>query len=186
MGKTYEEIDEKLAAWIQEQHLFFVATAPRSEEGLINCSPKGLDTFRILDPHTVAYLDLTGSGVETIAHLKENGRSVMMFCALSGAPNIVRLHGKGTVLEPNHPDFAELLPRFPALPGIRSIIRVAVNRVSDSCGFAVPRYTYQAERDALIKYAETKGPAGMATYRAQKNRQSIDGLPGVTLEEVRA
>jgi hypothetical protein len=186
MGKTYEQIDEKLAAWIQEQHIFFVATAPRSAEGLINCSPKGLDTFRILDGQTVAYLDLTGSGVETIAHLKENGRIVIMFCAFSGAPNIVRLHGTGTVLEPDHPDFATFLPRFPALPGIRAMIRVAVNRVSDSCGFAVPRYTYQDERDALIKFAENKGPAGMAAYRAQKNRQSIDGLSGVTAEEVRA
>lgn len=186
MGKTYEQINEKLAAWIQEQHMFFVATAPRSEDGLINCSPKGLDTFRILDEQTVAYLDLTGSGVETIAHLKENGRIVIMFCAFNGAPNIVRLHGKGTVLEPHHPDFATLLSRFPALPGVRSIIRVAVNRVSDSCGFAVPRYTYQADRDALINYAETKGPAGMVAYRAQKNQQSIDGLPGVTVEEVSA
>jgi Pyridoxamine 5'-phosphate oxidase len=183
MGKVYEVIDEKLAEWIQEQRMFFVATAPQGDEGLINCSPKGLDTFRILDDQTVAYLDLTGSGVETIAHLKENGRIVIMFCAFEGAPNIVRLYGKGSVLEMDHPDFAELLPLFPELPGVRSIIRVAVNRVSDSCGFAVPRYRYQADRDALIKYAENKGPAGMATYRAQKNRRSLDGLPGLTLAE---
>lgn len=182
MGKTYAQIDEKLAAWIGEQHMFFVATAPRSDEGLINCSPKGLDTFRILDDHTVAYLDLTGSGVETIAHLKENGRIVIMFCAFAGAPNIVRLHGKGAVLEPIHPDFATLQPLFPDLPGVRSIIRVAVQRVSDSCGFAVPRYRYEDDRDALIKYAENKGPAGMVAYRAQKNQQSIDGLPGVAVE----
>lgn len=183
MGKTYEQIDEKLATWIGEQHMFFVATAPRSDDGLINCSPKGLDTFRILDTQTVAYLDLTGSGVETIAHLKENGRIVIMFCAFTGAPNIVRFHGKGTVLEPTHPDFADLLPLFPALPGVRSIIRVAVQRVSDSCGFAVPRYRYEAERDALTKYAENKGPAGMAAYRAKNNQQSIDGLPGVAVHE---
>lgn len=186
MGKVYEQIDEKLAEWIRQQHIFFVSTAPRSDDGLINCSPKGLDTFRILDAQTVAYLDLTGSGVETIAHLKENSRIVIMFCAFTGAPNIVRLHGKGTVLEPLHPDFAKLQPLFPELPGVRSIIRVAVNRVSDSCGFAVPRYTYQADRDALIKYAETKGPDGMIAYRAQRNAHSLDGLPGVTIEEVPA
>lgn len=183
MGKIYEVIDEKLTEWIHKQHMFFVATAPHSDEGLINCSPKGLDTFRILDAQTVAYLDLTGSGVETIAHLKENGRIVIMFCAFEGAPNIVRLHGKGSVLEADHPDFVELLPLFPELPGVRSIIRVAVNRVSDSCGFAVPRYRYQADRDALTNYAEAKGPEGMATYRAQKNRRSLDGLPGLTIAE---
>lgn len=186
MGKVYEQIDEKLADWIQEQHMFFVSTAPRSDEGLINCSPKGLDTFRILDEQTVAYLDLTGSGVETIAHLKENGRIVIMFCAFAGAPNIVRLHGKGSVLEPTHPDFANLLPLFPDLPGVRSIIRVAVQRVSDSCGFAVPRYTYATDRDALLKFAENKGPDGLIAYRAQKNARSLDGLPGVTIEEVMA
>jgi len=179
MGKTYTQIDEKLAQWINEQHLFFVSTAPRSDDGLINCSPKGLNTFTILDPHTVAYLDLTGSGVETIAHLKENGRIVVMFCAFDGAPNIVRLHGIGTALEPHHPDFPALRDRFPDYPGVRSVIRIAVQRVSDSCGFAVPRYAYQGERDALIKYAEKKGPDGMATYRAQKNRRSLDGLPGL-------
>lgn len=184
MGKVYEAIDEKLAGWIQQQHIFFVSTAPRSDEGLINCSPKGLDTFRILDPQSVAYLDLTGSGVETIAHLKENGRIVIMFCAFTGAPNIVRLHGKGSVLEPDHPDFKTLIGRFPALPGVRSIIRVAVQRVSDSCGFAVPQYTYEDDRDALIKYAENKGPVGMAAYRVQKNQRSLDGLPGVTVTEV--
>jgi len=179
MGKTYTQIDEKLAQWINEQHLFFVSTAPRSDEGLINCSPKGLNTFTILDPHTVAYLDLTGSGVETIAHLKENGRIVIMLCAFDGAPNIVRLHGSGTVLEPHHPDFTPLRARFPDYPGVRAVIRIAVQRVSDSCGFAVPRYAYQGERDALIKYAEKKGPEGMVTYRAQKNHRSLDGLPGL-------
>ncbi|MCE7986943.1 MAG: pyridoxamine 5'-phosphate oxidase family protein [Caldilinea sp. CFX5] len=186
MGKVYEAIDENLAAWIQQQHIFFVSTAPRSDEGLINCSPKGLDTFRILDPQTVAYLDLTGSGVETIAHLKENGRIVIMFCAFTGAPDIVRLHGKGRVLEPDHPDFAKLIDRFPALPGVRSIIRVAVQRVSDSCGFGVPRYTYEEEREALLKFAESKGLAGMAAYRASRNAHSLDGLPGVTMTEVSA
>ncbi|MBX3015530.1 MAG: pyridoxamine 5'-phosphate oxidase family protein [Caldilineaceae bacterium] len=186
MGKVYEQISEKLAHWIRQQHIFFVSTAPRSDEGLINCSPKGLDTFRILDDHTVAYLDLTGSGVETIAHLKENGRIVVMFCAFEGAPNIVRLHGKGTVVEPTDPAFATLQPLFPTLPGTRAIIRIEVSRVSDSCGFAVPRYAYQEEREALIAYAETKGPAGMVAYRAQKNAQSIDGLPGLTPQEVLA
>ncbi len=183
MGKVHEQIDEKLAAWICKQHMFFVATAPRSDEGLINCSPKGLDTFRVLDTQTVAYLDLTGSGVETIAHLKENGRIVILFCAFEGAPNIVRLHGKGEALEPTHPDFATLQPLFPDIPGTRAIIRVTVTRVSDSCGFAVPRYDFKADRDALIKYAENKGPTGMHKYRAQKNQQSVDGLPGLAIAE---
>ena len=183
MGKVHEQIDEKLAEWIRKQHMFFVATAPRSDEGLINCSPKGLDTFRILDGQTVAYLDLTGSGVETIAHLQENGRIVIMFCAFDGAPNIVRLHGKGEALEPTHPDFATLLALFPEIPGTRSIIRVQVARVSDSCGYAVPRYSFKEDRDALINYAENKGPEGMVAYRAKHNRQSLDGLPGLATEK---
>lgn len=183
MGKVHEQIDEKLAEWIRKQRMFFVATAPRNDEGLINCSPKGLDTFRILDAQTVAYLDLTGSGVETIAHLKENGRIVVMFCAFEGPPNIVRLHGTGEVLEPTHPDFATLLPLFPEIPGTRALIRVQVARVSDSCGYAVPRYSFKEDRDALIKYAEHKGPDGMDTYRARNNRQSLDGLPGLAITE---
>lgn len=183
MAKVFNQIDDALAEWVSQQHLFFVSTAPLQADGLLNCSPKGLNTFRILGPRQVAYLDLTGSGVETIAHLRENGRIVIMFCALAGAPKIVRFHGQGEVLEPHHPDFAPLRPCFPDLPGVRSIIRINVQRISDSCGFGVPRYAYQAERDALCKYAEQKGPAGMQEYRAQNNAHSLNGLPGVTLHE---
>jgi hypothetical protein len=183
MAKVFDRIDESMAAWVGQQHLFFVSTAPLQADGLLNCSPKGLNTFRILGPRQVAYLDLTGSGVETIAHLRENGRIVVMFCALEGAPKIVRFHGQGEVLEPHHPEFSPLRPLFPALPGVRSIIRINVQRISDSCGFGVPRYEYQAERDALCKYAEKQGPLGMEAYRAKNNAHSLNGLPGVTVHE---
>jgi len=180
MGKTYQQIDDTLAQWIGEQHLYFVATAPLSADGLVNCSPKGgRDTFAIIDPHTVAYLDLTGSGVETIAHLKENGRITVMFCAMNGAPKILRLYGKGTPIEPHHPDFAKLKTHFPDNPSTRSIIRVDVQRIADSCGFGVPRYDYIEERDTLTKHAENLGPAGIAAYQAENNQLSLDGLPGV-------
>jgi hypothetical protein len=179
MGKTYDEITPDLAAWIRQQHVFFVATAPRSDDGLINCSPKGMDSFRILGPREVAYLDLTGSGVETIAHLRENARIVVMFCAFAGAPNIVRLHGRGEALEPGHPDFETLRANFPEHPGARAIIRVELTRIGDSCGYAVPRYEYAGERDALVRWAEKKGPAGLADYHRQKNALSLDGLPGL-------
>jgi hypothetical protein len=183
MAKVFSQIDEAMAAWIGQQHLFFVSTAPLQADGLINCSPKGLNTFRILGPQQVAYLDLTGSGVETIAHLRENGRIVVMFCALEGAPKIVRFHGQGEVLEPHQPAFSTLRPLFPELPGVRSIILVNVQRISDSCGFGVPRYAYQAERDALPQYAEQQGVEGMQLYRVKNNAHSLNGLPGVTLHE---
>jgi hypothetical protein len=181
MGKVYPQIDEELAAWIQRQHLFFVATAPLSGEGLINCSPKGLDTFAVLGPTTVAYLDLVGSGVETVAHLRENGRIVIMFCALEGAPKILRLHGTGRAAEPGSAEFETLRRRFPDYPGIRSVIVVEIKRISDSCGFGVPEFSYSGERDALIRYAEKQGPAGMITYQDKYNRRSVEGLPGVSL-----
>lgn len=182
MGKTYEVIDEKLAAWIREQQMFFVSTAPLAGDGLVNCSPKGgAGTFTLIDERTVAYLDFTGSGVETIAHLKENGRIVIMFCAFTGPANIVRLHGKGVVIEQHHPDFAGLRARFPEYPGVRSIIRVNVERVADSCGYGVPKYAYVGQRDTLQKHAEHLGPEGVRDYQINRNRQSLDGLPGVVV-----
>jgi hypothetical protein len=180
MGKTYNEISPDLAAWIAEQRVFFVATAPLSGEGLVNCSPKGMDAFRILGPREVAYLDLTGSGVETIAHLRENGRIVIMFCAFMGPPNIVRLHGRGEVIEPGHAEFDSLEQQFPSYPGTRAIIRVQLTRIGDSCGYAVPRYDYAGERDTLVRWAENKGPEGLADYHLQKNARSLDGLPGLS------
>lgn len=179
MGKSFDAITPELEAWLSAQRFFVVATAPLAADGLVNCSPKGHDTFRVLGPREVAYLDLTGSGVETIAHLRENGRIVLTFFAMDGAPRIVRLHGAGHVLEPGSPDFDALVMQFPTLPGTRAIVRVRLSRIADSCGYSVPRFAYTGERDTLIRWAESKGDAGLAAYRAEKNARSLDGLPGV-------
>jgi hypothetical protein len=182
MGKVYEEIDAKLEEFIGRQHLFFVGTAPNAPDGRLNISPKGLDTFRVLGPRTVAYLDLTGSGVETIAHLRENGRITILFCAFEGRPLILRLYGRGRVVEPGDDEWADLIARFPEYPGVRSVIVADVERIADSCGFAVPLYDFKGERSQLIDYAAKKGPEGLAQYRAQKNRVSIDGLAGLSMD----
>jgi hypothetical protein len=179
MGKVYDRIDEGLAGFLGKQHVFFVGTAPSSPDGHLNVSPKGLDTFRVLGPKTVAYLDLTGSGVETVAHLRENGRVTLMFCAFEGRPLIVRLYGRGRVVEPGDADWGELISHFPEYPGVRSVIVVSVERVADSCGYAVPLYEYRGERSQLIDYARNKGPEGMEEYKVRKNRASIDGLAGL-------
>lgn len=179
MGRVYDGIEDRLAEFLQRQHVFFVGTAPDDQAGHLNVSPKGLDTFRILGPNRVAYLDLTGSGIETVAHLRQNGRITIMFCAFEGRPLVVRLYGRGRVVEPGDPGWDGLIPHFPGYPGVRSIVVVEVERVADSCGYAVPLYEYKAERSQLIAYAETKGPEGMERYRAEKNRASIDGLAGL-------
>ncbi|MBF2759978.1 MAG: pyridoxamine 5'-phosphate oxidase family protein [Ectothiorhodospiraceae bacterium AqS1] len=182
MGKVYETVTDEVAAFIGEQKIFFVATAPKADDGLLNCSPKGIkETFKIIDPRTVAYLDFTGSGVETIAHLKENGRIVIMFCAFAGAPNILRIYGKGEVIEPHHRDFDDLRSRFDDYVDVRSIIRVDIGRIADACGFGVPLYEFRGERETLFKHARNKGPKEMAEYRSRKNRRSLDGLPGLDL-----
>jgi predicted pyridoxine 5'-phosphate oxidase superfamily flavin-nucleotide-binding protein len=178
MGRVLEAITDELAGFIAAQRVFFVATAP-TDGGHVNLSPKGLDTFAVLDPNTVAYLDLTGSGIETVAHLRENGRITIMFCAFDGNPNIVRLYGRGEVLAIGEPDADALLPRFGSYPGARSVIRVHVDRVSTSCGYGVPRLTYDGERDQLTTWAERRGPDGLVGYREEKNAVSIDGLPGL-------
>lgn len=179
MGKTFDTLDAALASFLAEQKLFFVATAPLAREGHVNLSPKGLDSFRVLGPRRVGYLDLTGSGVETIAHARENGRITLMFCAFNGAPRIVRLYGRATIVEPHEDGFAELAARFPPLGGVRSIVVVDVTRIADSCGFGVPRFEFVAERHTLLDWAEKKGPNGVAEYQRNKNRTSLDGLPGV-------
>ena len=179
MGKLYEEITPELATWIKEQHLFFVATAPLASNGHVNCSPKGLDTLRILGPHRIAYLDLTGSGAETIAHLRENGRIVFMFCALAGAPKILKLHGNGQVITPASPLWTELRALFPDYPGARAIIQADITRISDSCGYGVPKFEYTEERDTLEKWAEAKGVEGLPLYQQEKNARSIDDLPSL-------
>ncbi|MBX9758540.1 MAG: pyridoxamine 5'-phosphate oxidase family protein [Beijerinckiaceae bacterium] len=174
-----DAIGDELARFIARQHLFFVATAPDERDAHINLSPKGIDCFRVLDPARVAYLDLTGSGIETVAHLRQNGRIVIMFCAFEGAPKIVRLYGRGRVVEPGDAEWDGLRGRFPAHEGARAVIVVEVGRVASSCGYGVPLYEYQGERTQLIAYAENKGPAGIKTYQAKNNRRSIDGLPGL-------
>jgi hypothetical protein len=179
MADVLERIDAKLRDWIERQHVYFVATAPRGDDGFVNCSPKGLDSLRVLDEHTVAYLDLTGSGVETIAHLKENGRIVVMLCAFDGPPRIVRLHGLGGVVHPGDATFADLAARFPTRDGVRSVIRVDVTRISESCGYGVPQMAYVGDREALPKWVEKKGTDGIIDYQRSRNAYSLDGLPGV-------
>jgi hypothetical protein len=179
MGKLYEQLDDDLIQFIQRQHVFFVGTAPTSLDGLLNLSPKGLDTFRILGPKTVAYLDLVGSGIETVAHLRQNGRLTLMFCAFEGKPLIVRLYGQGRAVEPGDEGWDDLVTNFPRSAGTRSVVVMDVERIADSCGWGVPLYEYKGERDQLIDYAETKGRDGLERYKAQKNRKSVDGLDGL-------
>lgn len=179
MGKIFDHITPELQEWIAQQQLFFVATAPLAANGLVNCSPKGLDSFRVIDGNTVAYLDLTGSGVETIAHLKENQRITIMFCALNGAPKILRLYGKGSVLEPAASEFADYAKLFPSYLSTRAIIRIEVERIADSCGYGVPKYEYTGQRDTLVKWGENKGEEGIRSYQEEKNLKSLDGLPGL-------
>ena len=171
---------ERLRSFIEAQPLFFVATAPLAPDGHVNVSPKGLDgTFVVLDEHSVAYLDLTGSGSETVAHLRENGRITVMFCAFEGAPNIVRLHGTGRYVALHDAEFASYRGFFADHPGARGIVVVDVHRVSDSCGYAVPLMTHDGDRDLLTRWADNRGDEGLATYRAAKNATSIDGLPAL-------
>jgi hypothetical protein len=176
MGRTYDALTGDLTSWLLDQHVFFVATAPLSLEGHVNLSPKGHDCFRVLSPTCVGYLDLTGSGAETIAHIRENGRITLLFTAFEGPPRIVRLHGQGAVVVPGTERWPELSSHFPDLPGIRSVIVVNVRRVATSCGYSVPLLTYTGERPTLIEWAERKGPDGLVDYRAEKNTTSIDGL----------
>jgi hypothetical protein len=179
MGAVYSELNDRLRELIAAQHLFFVATAPLSAEQHLNLSPKGLESFVVLDDKTVAYLDLIGSGIETVSHLRENGRIVLMFCAFSGAPKILRLYGRGRVVEPEDAEWPELSSRFPTYSGARSVIVIDLDRISDSCGWGVPIFEYVSERTQLVDYCDTKGPEKLADYKQQKNAHSIDGLPGL-------
>lgn len=176
MGRVYERIEPAVQEWIAEQHLFFVATAPDGADGHVNLSPKGYDTLRILSPDRVAYLDLTGSGVETVAHLRQNGRITFMFCAFDGPPRIVRLFGTGRVADVDDPTLAGA---FPSLRGARAIIDVTIDRVGDSCGYSVPLMDYRGERDRLIDWANHRSDEELVQYRAEKNSRSIDGLPAL-------
>lgn len=177
MGQEYEGIEPRLKAFIEAQHVFFVATAPR-DGGRVNLSPKGIDgTLQVVDEHTIAYLDITASGAETIAHVRENGRITVMFCSFDRAPKILRLHGRGRVVTPYDEPWAGWYERFPSTPAARAVIVVDVQRVTDSCGYGLPLMDYAGERDLLIPAIERKGAEGILDYRRQKNRTSIDGLP---------
>ena len=175
--KVLPSITPQLAEWIKQQPMFFNATAPLGGQGHVNLSPRGLDSLRVVDPNQVAILDLTGSGNETAAHLLENGRITIMFCAFSGDPMILRLYGAGEVILPGDEDWAELRALFaPDIPGVRQIFRVLVTRVQTSCGYGVPLMDYVGQREKLLDWAVEKGPDGVKQYQKEKNSQSIDGL----------
>jgi Pyridoxamine 5'-phosphate oxidase len=189
MGKVFDGIDEHLERWIGSQAVFFVGTAPLAGDGHVNVSPKGpIETLRVIDPLTVAYLDVVGSGAETIAHLRENGRIVIMLCAFQGPPRIVRLHGRGEVVPASAPAFAELLARHrfaePQLPQARrTIVLVHLDRVADSCGYGVPLMAYEGLRPHQDAWAAKKvrvgGEDALLGYQREKNAHSIDGLPAL-------
>ena len=187
MGRTYPGLDKRLAEFISSQHVFFVATAPTDAGGRVNVSPKGYrDTFAVLDELTFAYLDLTGSGAETIAHLRQNGRITIMFCSFGRVPKILRIYGTGRPVLPADADWPQFAAHFPASKGtgtgrgdLRAIIVVTVNRIADSCGYAVPVMELIHERDVLTRRAARKSPEQLVAYRAEHNSVSIDGLPAL-------
>jgi hypothetical protein len=177
MGKFWDSIQPPHQEFIERQKMFFTASAPLSANGHINLSPKGLDSFRVLSPTRVVYMDIVGSGNETSAHLLENGRITIMFCAFDGPPNILRLYGTGTTVLPGSADWATLAGHFQVQANTRQLIVVNVHKVQTSCGFGVPLYEYTGERDHADKWAAKKGVAGLADYQLEKNLVSLDGLP---------
>jgi hypothetical protein len=181
MGKNYDSIAVETAEWIGRQKMFFVSTAPLSASGHVNCSPKGGDSFRILGPNEVVYQDYTGTGAETAAHLRENGRIVVMFCAFEGPPKIVRLHGTGAVIRAEDARYENLISRFPPHAGTRCVMHIKVTRVSDSCGFSVPLYTYNQPRDILDKWSASRTTEQLLAFRRKHGLNSIDGLPAFDL-----
>lgn len=181
MAQFYSELTQELQQFIEEQKIFFTATAP--QEGRINLSPKGIDTFRCLDSNTVAYLDLTGSGNETAAHLQENGRITIMFCSFSDQPLIMRLYGQAKAIHPRDKEWETISSFFDLLPGTRQIIILKIDSIQTSCGFAVPIYEFKEERQTLITWARNKGEKGIQEYWQAKNINSIDGLPTRLLQE---
>jgi len=174
MAKFYKALDDKLKTFIKDQKIFFTATAP--QQGRINLSPKGMNTFRILDNHHVMYLDLTGSGNETAAHLSENGRITIMFCSLTEYPLILRLYGQGKVISIDDAQWQELYAYFDPIEGTRQIILSEIDSLQTSCGYAVPHYEFKSERETLLRWAKQKGPDGLKEYWQEKNMKSIDGL----------
>ena len=180
MGKLYEELTPNLVEFISEQKLFFVGTAPLGQEGHINISPKGMDCLKVLDSKTIAYLDVTGSGVETISQIKENGRLVFMFCAFEGKANILRLYGRGEVFDFAHPEFPDYLKLFPDYGKVRAVIKINLTRIQDSCGWGVPFYEFKGERDQLKRSENHRTYDEWVEHRYNTNSHSIDGLPGLT------
>lgn len=179
MAKLHDELDERLQRFILDQKMFFVASAPLSGDGRINLSPKGFDSLRILDSKTIAYLDYTGSGVESIAHIKENGRFVIMFCSCDEKPLILRLHGKGSVIERSDAEWAELQPLFPDSRMARAIIKLSIERICDSCGWGVPMYEYKGGRDQYPRHEDQLDDEGLRQDQLKWNMSSMDGLPGL-------
>jgi hypothetical protein len=177
MAKFFDNILEQHKAFIEKQKMFFVSTAPLSAEGHVNLSPKGIDSFRVLSPNSVAYMDIIGSGNETSAHILENGRITLMFCAFEGPPNILRLYGSGRTVLPDDADWAQLSSLFELQLATRQIIVAEISKVQTSCGFSVPLYEYMGERDHAQKWADNKGAEGLEAYKMEKNRVSMDGLP---------
>lgn len=175
MAKFYDKISTRLQGFIEKQKIFFVATAP--QEGRINLSPKGMDSFLVLNPTRVIWLNVTGSGNETAAHVLENKRMTLMFCAFEAAPNIVRIYGKAKAVHPSDASWEELADLLPAIPGARQIFDVAIESLQTSCGMSVPFYEYLGERDELNAWAASKGKEGIEAYWQEKNQQSIDGKP---------
>jgi len=187
MGKTFQAMDERIQNWMAQQKMFFVGTAPLSSEGSVNLSPKGNDTLRVLDPHTLIYQDSGGSGIETVAHIRENQRIVIMMCSFGNAPKIFRFHGKGSVYTPLDEGFSDLATHFEGTElGIRNIIKVNVTRVSDSCGYGVPLYEYQGDRRTAIEYANNHSTEKIRKTLTASNAASIDGLDGISEEEAHA
>jgi len=187
MGKVYASIDNKIQRWIGKQHMFFVATAPMLDTGSINVSPKGHDTLRVLDERTLAFLDFGGSGVETIAHVRENGRIVIMMCAFEGPPKIYRFRGTGKVVTPLDDEFEALAQHFDRSQlGIRSIIHIAVTHISDSCGYGVPLYDFNSQRSTSVDFLRINSVEKVRKSLQEENRQSLDGLPGMSDREAEA
>jgi len=180
MSNTYEKLDDRLIDFIRRQKLFFVATAPLAAEGSINVSPKGYDSLAVIDTSTVAYLDLGGSGIETHAHLRENGRITLMFCAFEGPANILRLYGRGETLAFDDPGFAEKMKLFPAFARARGIVTV---HITDSCGWGVPFFDFKSERDQLRRWVDNRSDDEWTERRYATNAKSIDGLPGLIRPE---
>lgn len=183
MGKTSTALDDKIIAFIKAQKMFFVATAPLAADGHVNVSPKGYDSFVVIDPTTVAYLDLGGSGIETVAHVRENKRITVMFCAFEGKPNILRLYGEGEAVTFDDPGFAELMALFPAFARARAVIKVRLTQVMDSCGWGVPLYEFKGERDQLLRSTNHKPDDEWVAHRYAANAESLDGLAGLVRPE---